>query len=159
MKIRFVEPSPKAGTVEHVAASVAHNLIAAGFAELCPLPPRGSTGWLEQRNEQAKLAVPLNSAVGDDSVSVPFAATVEWQLRDRLTLTGSVAIIRRFQYLTEVWDQSVIAQHGYPKDCPENIVKRYEALTRQPFVDNERLEVAQRKQNDYNNSIANARRW
>jgi hypothetical protein len=71
MKIKFVAPSPKAGTEEHVSATVANNLIAAGFAERCPIAPRGSKEWLEQRLEQSRRASPHGGSffgVSDDSV-------------------------------------------------------------------------------------------
>ena len=159
MKIRFVEPSPKAGTVEHVAASVAHNLIAAGFAELCPLPARGTAGWLEQRNEQAKLAAPVGSTKGDNSVAVPFTENVEWGVRDKLAPTGTVAIIRRHQYETVMFDQHCIQTNGFPADCPQSIIKQYNTLTQQAGVDAEALEEARRKQNAHNEATKFARRW
>lgn len=56
MKITYTEHAAPhlRGTTAHVPPALAASLVAAGFAEACPLPKRGSPGWVEARTEQAK---------------------------------------------------------------------------------------------------------
>jgi hypothetical protein len=155
MKIRYTDLSAKAGQVTHIENGTGKVLIALGQAEEVKLPPRGSAGWLEQRNEQAKLAGPPHA--GD--TPVPFTENVEWAVRDRLTPTGTVCIIRRFQYLTEQFDQHCIQTNGFPADCPQSIIRQYNLLTQQAGVEAEALHEARLKQQDYDRKVDSAKRW
>jgi hypothetical protein len=142
----------QAGETEHVSASIAHNLIAAGFAELCPLPRRASADWLEARNEQARLAAPLNSVKGDDSVSAGFVVGVEWHIQ---TTRGRVLILKKHGSTTEPFDENNI-----PKECPQNVVEQFKAYLRLgPGATAEAVEEARRYQQEYDARIASARRW
>jgi hypothetical protein len=57
MKVRFVAPSPKAGTIEHLEPHRAQPLIDAGFAELIPPAKRGTNEWLKDMADQEALRV------------------------------------------------------------------------------------------------------
>jgi len=63
MKVRFVAPSPKAGTIEHLEPHRAQPLIDAGFAEFIPPAKRGTNEWLKDMADQEALrvaAIPLS---------------------------------------------------------------------------------------------------
>jgi hypothetical protein len=51
MKIRFISPSPKAGTEEHCENTAGRALVLAGFAVECPRIERGKPGWIEEQKE------------------------------------------------------------------------------------------------------------
>jgi hypothetical protein len=53
MEIRYIPPSPKAGTTTHIENTAGRTLINAGFAEEICEPRRGSAEWLTWRNRKA----------------------------------------------------------------------------------------------------------
>lgn len=56
MKIKYTDAAApaKRNTTAHVSHALAAALVAGGFAEACPMPPRGSKEWLAERIEQGK---------------------------------------------------------------------------------------------------------
>jgi hypothetical protein len=154
MKIRHLS-GPKANTTEHVNNVIGQTLVTMGAAEEIRLPERGSPDWLEQRLSLSRNAGPPSTG---DTV-VPYTENVEWQVRDRITPLGSVTIIRRFQYETVHFDQHQIQQNGFPSDCPQSIIKQFNNLTKASGLAAEALDEARRKNQAYEESIRNVKRW
>jgi hypothetical protein len=71
MKIKYTDAAApaKRNTTEHVSATLAAALVAGGFAEVVPLPPRGSKEWLAERLEQsARAGAPDTSDVDPNAM-------------------------------------------------------------------------------------------
>jgi hypothetical protein len=71
MKVRFLPPSPKAGTIEHLEPFRAQPLIDAGFAQFIPPAKRGTNEWLAERAEEEALRI----------ASIPSSAS-RWSIRE-----------------------------------------------------------------------------
>jgi hypothetical protein len=116
MKIVYVPPSPKAGQSEHLPPHTANTLIAAGFAEAVPLPPRNDPSWLAERNEQAKLAERNPEDAG--------VKGVEWGVKARNPMfpaSSKTHIIKRVGVETFFFAAP-------PADCPRSIGARWQQL-------------------------------
>ncbi len=104
--------SPKAGLTEHLPPLVAQTLIASGFAELCPMPERGSAGWLAARKEQAATV----TAPGPHD-TVPAAPDgIEWGVKT--TASGKVMVLKRI-------DGQLFFLDGPPADAPAGTLAQW----------------------------------
>ena len=119
MRIRFIEPSPRAGEVTHIDNITGRTLIASGFAELVPYKD-----YRERLSQEGQ--------VGSDGTNVNpnVVSGVEWGVLQPEITTNPVCIIRRFANETVYFD-------GVPDPvkwgvCPPSIVAQFHALTDEP---------------------------
>jgi len=118
MKVHFLPASPKHGQPdEHLPPSVAQALIAAGFAEACPVPRRGTNEYLQMRKEQTAHLTP-NPADVNTTVQGE-----EWGVQDKGTsMFSQVMVVKRVGAETFYYDAP-------PVDAPLTIVQRFRDLT------------------------------
>jgi hypothetical protein len=103
--------SPKAGLTEHLPPLIAQALIATGYADACPMPARGSAGWLAARNEQAQTATAPSAY---DTVAG--APGITWGIQNQRS--GKVNVIKRVDSDTFFFDAP-------PADCPRSIIQQF----------------------------------
>jgi hypothetical protein len=112
MKITYTEfaadPALR-GTTTNLPAHIAQVLIAQGVAKSCPMPPRGSAGWLAARKEQSALATAADP--GDTVVHMG----LEWGIQHNL---GKPAIIKRLNSENYFYDVP-------PPECPRSIAIQF----------------------------------
>jgi hypothetical protein len=150
VKIKYSEHAAPhlRGTTAHVPPALAASLVATGFAEACPLPSRGSRGWLEARLEQAAMATGPHK----DDVPSGFVAETEWGVQDCISLNGQVLIIKRTGHETFRFSEP-------PEDCPMTVVEKFLSLKHGPEEAAEALADAKRNHERYKKSLQGARRW
>ncbi len=147
MKIIYSAASPKSGQTEHVSQQVGQTLIAAGFASLVPLPPRGTNAWLAAIKEIDAMRTKPSQY---DTVP-PAANGIEWSA----TILGSglVRVIKKI-------DGTVWWFDAPPADCPKNIREQFLQLAAiNPGANAMALEAAKRAQQDYEEKVRYAKRY
>jgi hypothetical protein len=144
VKIKYVSPSPKAGTEEHVRNDVGQTLVAAGFAVAVPLPKRGTNEWLKAIAEIDAMRTKPSEY---DTVP-PAADGVLWSA----TILGSglVRIIKKVGSEVYWFD-------GPPKECPANVREQFLQLANlNPGANASALDAAKRAQQDADAAARNA---
>ena len=132
MKIRYVAPSPKAGTEEHIENTAGTALCRAGFAE-----------EIKYANYRERLASEFSPR------AVP--PVVSWGISEATSSASLPAIIRR-----EGANTVYYASYEGLADCPVSIRQRFEALLNPPPNN---LERAKREQAEYIERIKTAKRY
>jgi len=146
MKIRYINPSPKAGQISHERPDTARTLIAAGFAEAVPLPERGSAGWVQARLEQGRAQQGPPNA--HDTVVTSHAPV--WSVAEEYQgiPIGGVVMLRSTGDSKETFIDIIQAGH---RGCPENIQKQFtERLLAPKGINVQKLDEAINAQNEYN---------
>ena len=141
MKIKFIPPSPKAGTIEHIDNATGRTLIAAGFAE-----------EIKYKNYVERLA---EEGQGMQQQPDPnFVQGIQYSVRERQfgsINTGHAFIERRSGSETLFFD----TLESIPADCPKNIIVHFlelnkvgdpKVLAEKRVQEGIRQEIARRKQ-------------
>ena len=90
MKIQYIAPSPKAGTIEHVSQQVGQTLVAAGFATAVPFPRRdGSPEWMAAIAEEDAARKPSHH----DTVGALPPGEIQWSVRE--LASGKAVIVKQ----------------------------------------------------------------
>jgi len=100
MKVRFLPPSPKAGTIEHLEPHRAQSLIDAGFAELIPYK-----GYQDRLKDEEELRL----------ASQPKAEAL-WGIKESLL---KVMVVKTF-------NSEILYYDSPPSDCPPSIRQRWQ---------------------------------
>jgi len=118
MKIRFLS-GPRAGQTDHAPHSQQTQLLAqAGIIEIIPMPPRGSSGWLERMAEEQRLR-PSNP---QDTVPINVWPPI-WEC-GKLPISGTpIILLRSGGEVTRFDDVKAAKQWG----CPKNILEQFDA--------------------------------
>ncbi len=111
--------SPKAGLTEHFQPPVAVALIAAGFADACPLPKRGTAGWHEARAEEERQRPPNPTDTNVVHVWPPI-----WET-GTLPISGTPVILYRSGGEVTRFDDVKVAKKS---GCRKDVIKRYKDL-------------------------------
>ncbi len=128
-RIRYIAPSPKAGTTEHVQPHIAAVLVAAGFAEHVPY-----ANFVEFMTAEHAQASGFGNVSGP-----PVVAGVEWALVHHLPVSGRPCIVRKsgtevqhFESLTFWHPYGDPSGKEYPiaglKECPASIKQQFAQL-------------------------------
>lgn len=142
MRIRFVPPSPKSGTVEHCENAAGRALILAGLAEAVPY-----------KDFRERLAAEFSSASGAGNVNASVVG-ISWGIRES---DGSA-------YSQNVVVKRVGAETTFfsapPDDAPESIKRRFaECASKNPNAAAEALAQAKADAALYNEQSKTFKRW
>lgn len=134
MKVRFVAPSPKVGTIEHLEPHRAQPLIDAGFAEFIPPAKRGTREWLAEMAEQEALRV----------ASIPSSAS-RWSIRESTSNDPRVRFV-----VTETSPLGEITFYDAPPShAPASVKQKFaDAIATDANAFSERAEFLQRQRNE-----------
>src|SRR5271168_4138505 len=110
MKVKFLF-GPKSGATEHINNQTGATLIAAGLAEEVPLPPRGTSGWLEAMAEQEAQRV----------AALPKTSAVQWAVKDTLSDQNPVRVM-----IVKTTVNGILYFDSPPADCPDGIRKLWQ---------------------------------
>jgi hypothetical protein len=135
-QIKYIAPSPKAGTTEHTDNVAASLLVKAGFAEYVPQPNRNTpdptNAWLRSIQEQDAMRKP---SVHDTRADV---VGVEWGVK--VLGSGAANIIKRCGSETYFYDSA-------PADCPASIRQQFlDAAAVRPEANRAAIEAAKQEQ-------------
>jgi hypothetical protein len=142
MKIKFVEPSPKANQIEHVRPDTGRTLCSAGFAVEIPY-----ASFRERLLEEGQGGANPQS-------TNPCVVGVEWGVKSASgSGFGVVAVIKRFGSETTYFSAP-------PADAPESIKRRFADLSNSTgSTAAADLDAAKRAQIEYNEKIKHVRRY
>jgi hypothetical protein len=159
VKVKFLPPSPKAGTIEALPYPDARTLKNAGFVEILSAverPRYGTPEWQQERKELDAQRIPL----GTDA-AIPFYAVPQWSVQTLRAGGDPVYVIEKLSGCSErtlyrkenprVTDAAFIDSMK-KAGCPSGIVQQY--LSVLPAQENSEAVVEALVQQRYKNDAA-----